>query len=596
MRTNVKFEEKTVKAFGGINVREDSQAGELTASENMCSQKHPALCSRDRRTLSAKLERTINGTGSFEGYIYTSYTSDGKRIFFTYQNTDYEYTSYTKSEDFAAERKFAALADCILIIPDNVIFWIATKKFEQITSTQNHSVSTARAKFKVESKGMTYLDSITISHIAMLTSTAVTSSTTTYTANGGTTTFYYCSFSNEFEVGEVVTLKINLFSRSAESNAAYTAYRNKMAKGVTVKIKSITTTTYSSPSGTVTNRSALVFEDAVDTGGYSDLYITSMTIERTMPALSDICSFGNRIWAISGKEIMTSKLSDAAEWNDFSVDDYGTLPYACFNTAAQTEGDFTAIVPYGNYIYAFKENSIHRIFGDSPDEYTLHTEIARGVGKGMGKCLCVCAGSVIYAASDGIYRYRGDYPQKISECLGDIPTPVDAAATEEKYYLLCDDGTKKLMYVYDIRRDMWHTESVPDESAFLCSYANGVCLFTKDSVINLCRASDIEDEYEKNVSWQFKMRIDDKLFGKKGYGRLSLRYSLSQGAAFTVRAHYDDGSSGAVCGACYDEADSMGCMLFMPIKRCLWFELEFKGIGEFTLKSMKLKFYRGSEI
>ncbi|MBR5506046.1 MAG: hypothetical protein IKV73_07060, partial [Clostridia bacterium] len=72
--------------------------------------------------------------------------------------------------------------------------------------------------------------------------------------------------------------------------------------------------------------------------------------------------------------------------------------------------------------------------------------------------------------------------------------------------------------------------------------------------------------------------------------------SLGCDASFTVRAIYDDGSRGAVCGARFDEADSSGASLQLPIKRCLWFELEFSGIGKFILKSMNLKFYRGSEI
>ena len=63
-----------------------------------------------------------------------------------------------------------------------------------------------------------------------------------------------------------------------------------------------------------------------------------------------------------------------------------------------------------------------------------------------------------------------------------------------------------------------------------------------------------------------------------------------------MKAIYDDGSKGSVCGARFDEADAAGASLRLPIKRCLWVELEFSGVGKFILKSMNLKFYRGSEI
>ncbi len=595
LKTNVQFEEKAIRAFGGMNFCEDKKSGELILSENISSQKYPSLSSRRPRLKVAEVKRTINGIGGFEGYFYTSCTEDKKKIFLTFGGQDYEYTSFSVSNDFSKERKFASLADTILIIPDNVIFSVTSKKFTSASISHYQNMNNALKKFKTETKGMTNLDNEITSNIATLTQYKIYSRQMEYT-NSGKKTFYFSNFPASLKKGDVIVVKPIAYSTSYDDYNEYFNVISRLQKGFEVKINDIKSVSHQTPSGNITEKTEIVFETSIDLGGFYSFNVREFTIERKMPNLENICSFGNRIWGTGGKKVYASKLSDAGEWNDFSVDSFGTLPYASFATSAETDGKFTAITPYGNYIYAFKENAIHKIYGDSPDEYTLYTERCRGVGEGMSACVSVSASSIIYASSDGIYRYRGDYPKKISEKLITIPKVISAAASEEYYYILCGDENGKFLYVYDISRHIWHGESAPNESTILCSYANKVYMAAGAALFCLNPGENDEDSQEKNVSWKFKIRIDDKFIEKKGYGKLSIKYSLSKNASFTVRAKYDDGKKGAVCGACYDEADDNGEVLYLPIKRCNWFELEFAGVGEFVLKAINLKFYRGSEI
>lgn len=596
MRTNVRFEEKTLKSFGGINVGEDSAIGELCMSENMSSHLFPSLCARNARTVAASSERIINGMGSFEGCIYTSYTPDAKHIYFTFGGVDYEYTSYSASKDFTIGRKFASLADTILIVPDNVVFSVKTKQFAKATLSHTQNSSTAKTKFRSEAPNSNMLDSQTIDFIGTLSHNSLNIRHLSYNYSNYSRTFNYASFPDIFKAGVVITLKLSVYANSYDDSTAYYKFVDKMAAGITLKIKSVTTSKHTVPSGTITETIGLTFDNnSINMSGLSSVYVRSFTVERSMPQLESICAYDNRVWGISGKTVYASKLGDATEWNDFSVDSYGTLPSASFSTQAPTEGKFTAIVPYGNYIYAFKENAIHKIYGDEPDEYTLHTDICRGVGEGMTDCVSIGASSLIYASADGVYIYRGDYPRKISQSIGKLPTPISAAATEEFYYILCSQNGRKLIYVYDLTRGIWHSETAPEKSSLLTSASNEVYLADGGTLWCLSQSPDDENG-ERTVRWKMRMRVDDRLFGKKGYGRLAIRYSLRRDASFTVRAIYDDGSRGAVCGARFDEADSSGASLQLPIKRCLWFELEFSGMGKFILKSMNLKFYRGSEI
>ncbi len=594
LKSNVTFEEKSIKQFGGINTTDSAKSGDLYKSINMTSADYPALSSRKRRSVLSRCKNIINGLGVFDGFIYTHCSADKNRIFLNFSGVDYEYTAYTSSADYTANRCFAALSDCLLIIPDNTIFYVNSRSFSKICVSQSFNSASAKEKFLTESGGSTLLNSSVIDYVASLDHNKITCRNISYTSSG-TKTFYYSSFDTNLKSGDVITLKMTVYSERADDDAAYREYRAKMREGITLKIKDCTTVEHTVASGSISETVELIFDsNSIDTGGYRDVRIESFSIDRGMPSLSSICSFNNRIWAIAGKEIYTSKLSDPSEWNDYTVDEYGTLPYACYNTSSQTEGNFTAIIPYGNYIYAFKENVIHKIYGNAPDEYTLYTENHIGTKKGAGLCVCSCTNSIVFGSYDGIYSYSGDYPIKISEGLEIPDSLICAAANENHYYLLTKSGSDKQLYVYDLKKKLWHIQDAPEDSKFLCSHGNNVYLATSSEVISITDYT--KDEYERYVRWEFRLRVDDKEVEKKGFGQLSIRYSLGKDATFTVRAIYDDSSLSAVCGARNDEAAGCGYKLCMPIKRCSWFDLEFCGTGDFKLKSMNLKFYRGSEV
>ncbi len=595
MRSNVKFEEKIIKAFGGINVTEDSDQGELFEAENMSSKDFPALSVRPVRKIFAKTKGTINGMGTCDGIIYSFHSPDAGHIYLNYAGVDYEFSELSASADFKAKRKFAALSDNILIIPDNVVFWKNSRKFTSICVSQLHSPQTALDKFLKETDGNDLLSRNLITYVAELSHNCIECRYVGYT-QGGDRMFYYSSFDTSLKAGDVITVKGEVYSDRGYGTDGYNEYLRKMKTGIECKIKSVETVTHNTPTGEITETVVLNFENhSLDTGGYPDVCFETISIERGIPNLMDICSFNNRVWAISGKQLYASKLSDASEWNDFSSDAYGTLPYASFHTSSQTDGDFTGIISYGNNVYAFKENAIHKIMGNQPDEYTIQTTVARGVGKNMGETLSLCGDLLIYCGSDGVYTYSGDFPKKISQKLMLNPAGISGASGSDVYYVLCENKGGREVLAYDVKRKTWHRQPCESDFSHMASLGGEVYLAGGQRVVKLDSDSSGEDA-EKIVRWNFKIRFDGSAFCKKGVGKLMMRYSLEHGAYFTVRACYDDKSRSAVCGARYDEADSGGYTLSMPVKRCRWFVLEFEGAGDFRLKSINQKFYSGSEI
>ncbi|MBQ4526968.1 MAG: hypothetical protein II998_02740 [Clostridia bacterium] len=591
LKSQINIKEKTIKTFGGINTTDNFVTGELEQSENMSSESFPSLCTCNGKTLVFETDRIINGITSFEGWVCTSYSADKSHIWLTFNGTDYEFTQHSTSDDFTQNRKMASLSDCILIIPDNVVFFTNSRSFSKICISEKHTNKTAVSKFKTEAPESSLFDNYKVDHVAYLKHNKVTCRSVEYSYKSDYN-FYYSSFDPTLKPGDVITLKGTVSSPYSDDYPEFYTYRRKIAAGMTLKIKSVVCETHDTPAGEITEITELAFDDnSIDTGGFRSIYFESITVERGMPKLENICSFDNRIWATSGREIYASKLSDASEWNDFSADEYGTLPYACFSTLAQTEGDFTAVIPFENRIYAFKENSVHKLYGDKPDEFTLYSERITGVKKNGSDTIDSCADSLIYAGSDAIYLYRDNYPVKISRKLGLYPKVISARATGDKYYALCEDTLGKSIYIFDTEKSIWHKHEAEADSMFLCEYANRVYEAGGGKIYQIEAVNSSE-----KVKWSFKIKFDDKLFGKKVHGQLLIKYTLAKGASFTVQPIFDDGSKGEICAFYHDETQSGECQSFLTQKRCLQSVLEFKGTGYFTLKSIKLKYYCGSEI
>ena len=423
-----------------------------------------------------------------------------------------------------------------------------------------------------------------------MTSNSIYSNTRSYTHSGSTRTFYTMTFGTELKAGDVVKIKADVVSPNQELTDAYTKYVEKMKnEGFSAKIKSITSKTHYTPKGTKTETTELIFENgAVYTGGYYGIYFTSITIEKKMPSVTGIASFNNRIWAVGGINIYSSKLANPTEWNDFSIDSAGTVPSASFATSAGTHGEFTDIIPHGNYIFAFKENHIHKIYGDTPDEYRVTGIEAPGCIKDTF-ALSVCGLYLIYASNDGIYILREGYPKIISKKIGKI-APICGAACGNLYYLLCKRGKGKAIYVYDMEHDLWTMQSCADNAFSLCSDGKDVCISEGGKLI--CLTKDDGEEFEKIVRWRFRLRFDRSIFGTNTALRMVAKISLGKNASYSAFAIYDDDTRGAAVGECFDETHSGNSILRLPVKRDSGFSVEFSGVGDFVMKSIRFNYYK----
>ncbi len=582
-----------INRFRGINKTESYEMGELCSSENTSSERYPAISSRKIRTKLGECEGTINGIGSYDGIFYTYTNADNSKIFLCYNGTSYEFTSYSESDDFTAKRYFSYAGGNILIIPDKVTFNVADLKINRIIVSQTVSITSANAKFKNECTGNSYSADYTSTFGTAQNNSISSKNVQISQANYTRYDFYPSGFSIDIEAGDMIFVKMEFYSASYEGQTAYNECQKRWQEGAWLKVKSVTKSTRTKPKGgTITEIVGLQFDsNSIDLSGYSSLEYQNITIERRMPDLERIISYNNRIWAINEDKVYTSRLGDADEWYDFSIDNYGTLPSSCFSAAAGTPGNFTAIFQHGNYVYAFKENYIHKIYGDTPDEYSFSNLQASGCIKDADT-ISVCGNYLMYASDDGICILRDGYPRIVSKGLGAL-SPVCAASHNGRYYIICNKDGGRVIYVYDLEHDIWTMESCAANADNIHSDARSICYSEGGDIIYL--SDDAGEDAEEDLQWSFRMRFDRNAFDRNTSVRAVARIDLGEGADFEVKAVYDDGTEGNVCRADCDSFPHGRVTLRLPIKRDLGFCLDFSGSGSFVMRSIKFNYYKSFE-
>ena len=173
-----------------------------------------------------------------------------------------------------------------------------------------------------------------------------------------------------------------------------------------------------------------------------------ITIKRTMPNMDFIIESENRLWgcrygiSANGEmvnEIYASKLGDFKNWNCFmgiSTDSYAA--------SVGTDGQFTGAITHLGYPLFFKENYMHKVYGNYPANYQITTTTCRGVQKGCHKSLAIVNEVLYYKSRNSICAYDGSLPQEISYPLGDVSYSNAVACSHgNKYYISMYDEMGK---------------------------------------------------------------------------------------------------------------------------------------------------------
>jgi hypothetical protein len=340
-----------------------------------------------------------------------------------------------------------------------------------------------------------------------------------------------------------------------------------------------------------------VYEQDVITGESGQNYIT---IERRMPNMDFVIESGNRLWGCrygvsrDGKvvnEIYASKLGDFKNWNCF--DGISTDSYAA---SLGTDGQFTGAVEHLGYPIFFKENCMHKVYGNYPANYQIQTTACRGVQKGCEKSLASVNETLFYKSRSGVCAYDGSLPEEVSSALGDVTySDAVAGALGNKYYISMKDADGRYhLFVLDTVKGMWHREDDTQAVEFCACRGDLYYIDYADNQIKTVRGSGVVDT--SPIRWEAVTGlIGTDSPDKKYISRMDVRLSLGIGTKVTFYAEYDSG------GAWEHLFTMEGTTLrtfAIPIrpKRCDHMRLKVVGIGEAKIYSICKTIEQGSDV
>jgi hypothetical protein len=344
-------------------------------------------------------------------------------------------------------------------------------------------------------------------------------------------------------------------------------------------------------------------DDYIVVVGFLDEVITRETtlkLERSMPILDFIIESGNRLWGcrygedINGNivnEIYASKLGDFKNWNCFmglSTDSY--------TASCGTDGVWTGAITHLGYPLFFKENFVHKVYGNIPANFQIQSTACRGVQKGCDKSLAIVNETLFYKSRSGICAYDGSLPQEVSYVLGEVAySDAVAAAHGNKYYVSMKDTSGAYnLFVFDVAKNMWHKEDNVQIDSFCSCDGELYFIDSADQQIKTMFGSGTKDTAP--VKWMAETgTLGTDSPDKKYISRLNVRMSLDIGARVRVFIQYD--SSGK-----WDLILSMAGVnlrtFTVPIRprRCDHMKLRIEGEGEAKIYSITKTIEEGSDM
>ena len=342
-------------------------------------------------------------------------------------------------------------------------------------------------------------------------------------------------------------------------------------------------------------------DDYIMVVGFLDEAITiesNLRLERRMPELDFIIESNNRLWGcrygenIDGdivNEIYASKLGDFKNWEcnmQISSDSY--------SASCGTDGQWTGAITYLGYPIFFKENHMHKVYGNYPANYQIQTTACRGVQKGCGKSLAIVNEVLYYKSRGGVCAYDGSLPSEISSALGEKSyCEAVGCGHNNKYFVSMKDSQsgKFVLFVCDTAKGLWHKEDEIQIDEF-CSCDGELYAIANGQIITML-GSGIKDD--SNVKWMAETGIIGTAMADSKYiSNIIVRMSLQVGTKVMFSIQYDS------CGEWEVIYTAMGTNLgsfSIPLKprRCDHFRLKMEGVGEARILSMTKTLEQGSD-
>ncbi len=284
-------------------------------------------------------------------------------------------------------------------------------------------------------------------------------------------------------------------------------------------------------------------------GGFPTTYESRAIFRRVVPDLERVCVNGDRVYGVAGKELYISAAGSALDFYSAGSRD-GRDPV---RLRLGSDGNITACVAWQGYVVLFKADRICKLLGNRSDSFTLQEHPAVGLSARLAETLCEVSGDLYYLAESGVYRYRGQEPQRISD-LGDEGARGGLGGTDGRAYYLAIKRRGELwhQYCYLPETGEWYGE---DDMRPVCMMERDgyVCIQDTDGVIWRTSSDGrdpacVYDEIETGGAVEASVTLPpDRDFLPDGCRpvEVCLRATAEEGALLEVRGEYACGGEGA---------------------------------------------------
>lgn len=330
----------------------------------------------------------------------------------------------------------------------------------------------------------------------------------------------------------------------------------------------------------------------------------ALKITRRMPKMDFIIESGNRLWGCYYgltedktkvvNEIYASKLGDFKNWECFqgiSTDSYAA--------SVGTDGQWTGAITHLGYPLFFKENHLHKVYGNYPANYQIQVTECNGVEKDSGKSLAIVGTTLFYKGRSGVYAYDGSLPVSMSYPLGnEAYSDAVGGSVGNKYYISMEErvtGDKKL-FVFDVANSLWHKEDEDYGISKFCT-VDGILYAIVDGncIVDMLGSRQNPNKPMDAVEWMVETgQIGVADPDTQTLQKIHLRMQMEIGSEVIISVQYDCEDAwhqvGYVMGDCLQS-------FLLPIRprRCQFLRLKLEGKGDVKVYSMTKTISGGSD-
>ncbi len=577
---------QTVDVFKGYNANTRIADGEFCQMENMTSDHYPVLSPRGKR---GKVGQTQNPTGMIHVSGFGTFWIDSGKLY--YMDQQGNIVGYSKDGVFDSQKKhFAVMGQYLIIAPDMKMVALSAgmegelsvRSLEEVWNVTSNEITislcngdgvvysgataspeppSAPGNLDLWIDNSTYPNSL--KQYKALTEEWI-SIPTTYLKISGLGDHY-------FETGDGVSIS----GLGDETNTHVTALNGSYVIAHS-------------------SHGEIVIPGILGTVVTQDCAAYPIEIARRPPRLDFIVEAGNRLWGCchSTNEIYASKLGDFKNWDVFSG-----LSTDSWVASIGTPGDFTGAVNHGGYPVFYKQNVKHKVWPSSTGAHQVTVTECMGVASGSYSSIAQYNGQLFYLSPDGVCMDDGSGPVIISQPLGIGLWHSGVAAVHNHKYYICmtDEEGRRQLFVYDLRRQLWHRES---EINIRCMAAVTYSLYAceQDHGGYVWDLAGREGTQEDTIHW--RVRTGDLMLSspdRKYISRLTLRLSLEPGSKLEIYARYDHEDIWVKLGTVYGRKLGSFSLPVRP-RRCDNLQLELRGEGMGKVYAITKTFEEGSEL